>query len=527
MTDTDPFRTSGLVRTPPGAHGRGPVALCEENDDKDGPLNRPAPTLRASRESLNAGDGDDIVTREEEGRRSKGFKVERRQGQGFERLPVSIGRDSGGSEGMEDRGALLGRLQELRSGYLNYEASLTRDKRTGLAAIWLEYEKITGDFQIRNIELQTRILDLERTKEEAFEEVRRLNKVIGELREQLGAADEGKSLNATLFYDAKETIEDLRRTNVELEVRVGVLHDRVVRAESLLEEAKDKIHISGKDTSAPPASYAVAAARQVPIQNREVKERGEVLFVHPRADATTDQIKELLREKIRPEEFGIPDATMSAIRKGGVLIRSKYKQGLEKVAGTIEGDERMSSVLRASFPRRFNPRLRLRGVEPRVTEDVLLAIINCKNDMSIQQDDFKIIRQFKNAGRIGYIIEVTPEVACTLLSMGTLYMGWSTCVVEEAILVRACTYCLSYDHSTRTCQQRKRRCLRCGELGHLARECRNAERGQDVCRACQQAVAVGVFTQELVCLCRLCVECPPVRGFGWNSWLELGLEACC
>lgn len=341
------------------------------------------------------------------------------------------------------------KLRALMNTYMNVETFIEVTERDTLRNIFHEYTGIIRNLELKVTDLQTRMAMYEEERGEAKAKIRSMREKLGE-------------------YECQRQIQDERINRLEREVE----HEKGEK--NMLERRVSNLN----------RSYAEVAQTEGGCGRTNLQNNVTVAFVHGKEITDVQAMKELLREKVDQVQLGISDATLTMMRNGGLLVKSKSAEGIKSLVSLINTDENLSRAIKASLPRVHNTRIRLRGVEKRVTPDILLATINLKNETRICQDDFKIIKEFKQGQYINYIVEVTGEVAELLKGKAVLYMGWSSCTVEEVINIKTCYKCLSFNHVTKNCKETQFRCFRCGETGHTVKECRS---GTECCRACTVA----------------------------------------
>jgi hypothetical protein len=80
---------------------------------------------------------------------------------------------------------------------------------------------------------------------------------------------------------------------------------------------------------------------------------------------------------------------------------------------------------------------------------------------------------------------VRKELALQLLSKRSVKIGLNSCTIQERIDVEICYKCWGYNHKAKDCEQtdKKNRCRKCGEEGHLSKACAN----EAYCIKCNRA----------------------------------------
>lgn len=180
------------------------------------------------------------------------------------------------------------------------------------------------------------------------------------------------------------------------------------------------------------------------------------------------QVSSILKSSIDPEDLGLREPVLKPIR-GGAVITSSCKEGIEKLEQIVTTNSTLKQHLRAKRPYSRNPQLKIRGV---VTADP--AIIRRKlithNKLQGTEDDIQIIHLFSgNNGLSTVIVEVTPGIFSQLQEKERVFLDWTSCPIEENLHVPFCKRCSSYGHTAARCQSEVR-CCNCGQK-HPLSEC--------------------------------------------------------
>lgn len=187
--------------------------------------------------------------------------------------------------------------------------------------------------------------------------------------------------------------------------------------------------------------------------------------------------KELLK-KIKTK-LGNTDETniIRSIRqtKGNKLIITTDKNIdiFKKLTNKIKGDE-SNLMVQMLGENSEKERIYVRGMDLTTTKEELKTAIENKLGYS-ETNTYQIseLRENKNGTQSATIIMNKTEVP--KLSDGRFKVGLVDCSVEADLKIRRCFRCWAPDHTSARCNGPDRRsaCLRCGEHGHKAEECKS------------------------------------------------------
>lgn len=194
-----------------------------------------------------------------------------------------------------------------------------------------------------------------------------------------------------------------------------------------------------------------------------------------------DKVREAVRERLKPQETGIPVEGLRRV-KNGVLIESSQKLSIDKVKEKFADYEvrRVEASL---------PRVRLVGVPALETDGTIQADLLSLNLAHLPEAEkalCKVAYSYKGrfAGQKTVIARVTPSARRQLIDKGYVHISWKKCKIEDYIEAPFCLKCGGYGHRKDTCREADPLCFKCGKKGHSARDCKAKE---PTCRNCVTA----------------------------------------
>lgn len=121
--------------------------------------------------------------------------------------------------------------------------------------------------------------------------------------------------------------------------------------------------------------------------------------------------------------------------------------------------------------------------------------VQCK----VRRPDETAVRSLRTTynGTQTAFINLPADDAKTVLGVQRVRIGWVSCRFREAVSPKRCYKCWGYGHMAQNCNEPTDRtglCRKCGEAGHKAATCENAEK----CALCKGGHAAGSYKCPLV-----------------------------
>ncbi|KAK9754733.1 hypothetical protein QE152_g997 [Popillia japonica] len=169
----------------------------------------------------------------------------------------------------------------------------------------------------------------------------------------------------------------------------------------------------------------------------------DVVVIKPK----TNQESSLTKSELRKQLI----TGMKSVKDGGVIIKCKNKEDVEKIKKATE--KKMK---------------KLTDIEEDMTEEELkTSIINQNSCMQHDNLDVRVLVIKKMRSKFMAILEVDPVSFQEVTKKEKLCIGWSMCRVFEYVRVFRCFKCGGFDHKAEGCKT-GRRCQKCAESDHVA-----------------------------------------------------------
>lgn len=247
------------------------------------------------------------------------------------------------------------------------------------------------------------------------------------------------------YMEAKEGRDEL---NASLEAKTSTILEIVSNAENK--------PVSNSN------SYAQIVKSQV-LEKSLRTDNSVVVYPKDRASSKSpNDITKDIKTALNPVAEGIRITTVRNLGEKGVLIRAAEKKDLNAI---LECAQLRNIGLTISRPVKRMPRLALYGVPSGMSEEEIRESLIRLNNL----DEREIKEQLKFAFKFGrkdritenIAIEVTPELRKKLLSLSRVYLGWSSCKVEDFIRITRCYKCNGYNHIQKNCKALTPSCAHC------------------------------------------------------------------
>lgn len=197
--------------------------------------------------------------------------------------------------------------------------------------------------------------------------------------------------------------------------------------------------------------------------------KGEAIVIKPKVNQESSKTNEVIKKNLKPAEMEVGITQMRNVRDGGVLIKCKTKEEIEKVKKAAE--KKLGKNYRINMPEQKNPCIKVLDLEDKLNEEDLLKTIR-KQNAYLRHDNMKlkvvVIKKMKT--RYMAIIECNPMAFAAIMEEGSLSIGWSpSCRVFEYVRVFRCFQCGGFNHKAEECKTKL--CLICGDSEHSKDSC--------------------------------------------------------
>ena len=193
-----------------------------------------------------------------------------------------------------------------------------------------------------------------------------------------------------------------------------------------------------------------------------------------------------MTECIRPAKDKINIRSMRSTEKV-LIIETETEKDIQKL-NEMEALKKHSFVIEK--PRKKNPLMIIYDVPSTKTDqDIKDTIYEQNFEESLSKDEFnqKFSLRFKAGPRgkntVHHVAEVTSDLRKIILSKGRLYLDFTSHSAKDYIVVARCLKCQDLGHVAKYCNKQSSSCSHCGEQDHAKSECAKKEQ-PPVCIPC-------------------------------------------
>ncbi|KAL0279144.1 UNVERIFIED_CONTAM: hypothetical protein PYX00_000758 [Menopon gallinae] len=179
-----------------------------------------------------------------------------------------------------------------------------------------------------------------------------------------------------------------------------------------------------------------------------------------------------MKKSMNPEDFGVkvqgikkmPNEGVRVIIKegkpGGTINLIQAIQEKVKIVGEITRRSRVKKIIIKDLD------------DSTDQEDILKALTETAKR---PRTDFKVNNIHRTPGGAASVLVTLPEdIGTEIVNRKNIKIGWTYCRVSEKMESAFCSRCQNFGHNRYDCKSapaRGIRCLKCGETGHIARNC--------------------------------------------------------
>lgn len=212
--------------------------------------------------------------------------------------------------------------------------------------------------------------------------------------------------------------------------------------------------------------------------------KGEAIVIKPKAKQKSSKTMEVITQKLNPCEMEVGVTQIKDVKDGGILIKCKTKNEIEKLKN--EAEKNLGNQYKVSVPEKKNPCIKIVDFEEDMSNEKLVESIRKQNDFLRNEEEvhLKVLVNKKMVTRYMAILECDPTTHGKILQEGSLSIGWiPSCRVFDYVQMYRCYNCGGFGHGAKECKC-DTICSKCCATDHVREECTSEA---FKCRNCEEA----------------------------------------
>jgi hypothetical protein len=260
-----------------------------------------------------------------------------------------------------------------------------------------------------------------------------------------------------------------REQNIKL---VNGLYEKInnslLNQAKCLETAKTEILSKNEEIK---SSYADTVKN-----NEKVINPNQVVIIKPKdKNQSVNKTKADIKSNINPNEILINGVIQA--KNGGLIIKCKKQEDTDKIKNIVEN--KFVQKYDVKVPEIKNPRIKIIGIDdkPENNEEIINILRNQNVEFFGDDTDIKVVtvlevRKNNKTAYFNLIVEINPKIFKRIMEIENVRINfnWNRCKVFDAIHIKRCFKCCSYDgHNAKDCT-RNMVCFNCAG-NHKSDDC--------------------------------------------------------
>lgn len=203
------------------------------------------------------------------------------------------------------------------------------------------------------------------------------------------------------------------------------------------------------------------------------KPEGTTIIITPKENEDTRKTEKRLKEILNPRKEKINIKNIKTT-KNAIIIETRAIGDSEKILT----NEELRSTMNVEKPRKKRPKIIIYDIPSNMTVQELQTAAgeqNLEDHLTIEEVEQEFKPLFKTGPRnkdtVHHVAEVSPRVRKILLGRGRLYLPFISVAVKDYIVVPKCLKCQDLGHVAKHCRNEETTCAHCGQKGHEKKEC--------------------------------------------------------
>lgn len=200
-----------------------------------------------------------------------------------------------------------------------------------------------------------------------------------------------------------------------------------------------------------------------------------MVLLYPKNGENT---KKVLRTHVAADNIAI--TSTREVKKGGLLIKARDENEMEKLLQNIECSKDAKEALQVKKITKRRPQIIAYGLDIETREEEVIQAFLTK-DPKFDATDCTIAHKQQRKDHVNFILDVHPELYRAHKDQVKIRIGWQTPKIREFARPMQCYNCGLLGHTSKRCTEPTISCTYCGKTGHKWNSCEN----EPHCRNCQ------------------------------------------
>lgn len=193
------------------------------------------------------------------------------------------------------------------------------------------------------------------------------------------------------------------------------------------------------------------------------------ITINPGAQSYAEALRRV-ETSVDPSEQGVKVTKVTKTPTGEIrlLVRGPDQNSVSTFGDSIAAKTNLATSVRAP---RDDVAVIVRDIPEHIPQKDLLEAVKTSagHDGPISLSSYRPTR----IGDFSCIVRLPRGPALRLIDKGAVTLGWTRCRLSRLVEVPQCQKCLSFEHRTPSCTKPESPplCVRCGDPGHLAKNC--------------------------------------------------------
>lgn len=209
------------------------------------------------------------------------------------------------------------------------------------------------------------------------------------------------------------------------------------------------------------------------VRKNMPKHRPDAVVVKPAEGHSYADVLKTLKDNVKPEDADITVRSIRKTRSGAILLELAQGGKVEQFSEAIKQSLKETAEVRDMKPKTT---IEIRDIDCTSTkEDVITAV--CETTEAAEGDLTVRLTNLNSRDQRRAFVVLPTNTAKKLLKTERIKIGWTNCRVKYREEERRCFKCFGLGHGQWECRGVDRKakglCIRCGEEGHLLKQCKN------------------------------------------------------